>query len=201
MSIFWVEHEATPTRCPPPTPAHVCTPPHIPPLSLSLSTSPPPVFLVPSLFFLFLHLFLRESNYVEAEQKGRRQFLSPSPPTGACARALARVFGREKTWSASTAAAIMKGCCCRVSVSVCGILRGLLFLTLFVVKHAQVWGSSSFCIRSLLSPLSLFFGGGGGGLFFPPARLRELLHALTHFYPVFLSFFCLFFYLIFFSCR
>ena len=192
MSIFWVEHEAPPPPCPPPPP----------PLSLSLSTSPPPVFLVPSLFFLFLHLFLRESNYVEAEQKGRRQFLSPSPPTGACARALARVFGREKTWSASTAAAIMKGCCCRVSVSVCGILRGLLFLTLFVVKHAQVWGSSSFCIRSLLSPLSLFFGGGGGvHVFLTRGFVNSCTRSRTFIRFFFLFFVCFFFSFLFLSVK
>lgn len=43
------------------------------------------------------------------------------PPTAPRAPSpRARVFGREKTWSASTAAAI-KRCCCRFSVSVCGI--------------------------------------------------------------------------------
>lgn len=36
-------------------------------------------------------------------------------------------------------------------------LRGLLFLTLLVVKHAQVWGSSSFHFRSLFSHSHFFY--------------------------------------------
>lgn len=142
MSIFWVEHDA-----PPPPP------PLLPPLSLSLSLHlTPPVFPVPSLFFLFLHLFLRESNYVEAEQKSRRQFLS----LPARARAHARL------WDGENLERVHRGrnhegtlvpllwVCLRD-------LRGLLFLALFIVKHAQVWGSSSFHFRSLFFPTLTFF--------------------------------------------
>lgn len=99
MSIFWVEHDA--------------------PLSSSsfLSLS---FHLTPSRLFCPLTLLSLSPSLFEGKQLCRsgakeQATMSLSPPLPP-----ARVFGREKTWSASTAAAI-KRCCCRFSVSVCGI--------------------------------------------------------------------------------
>lgn len=100
MSIFWVEHDA-------PLSSSSF-------LSLSFHLTPSRLFCPLTLLSLSPSLFEGKQLCRSGAKEQATMSLPPRPP------ARARVFGREKTWSASTAAAI-KRCCCRFSVSVCGI--------------------------------------------------------------------------------
>lgn len=76
-------------------------------------------------------------------------------------------------------------------------LRGLLFLALFIVKHAQVWGSSSFHFRSLFFPtLTFFFFFGMLTIVMFSSRAASGTPARAHAFNlgwVFFFFLCVFF--------